>query len=82
MRGASSNTYTFGNANQFSVTLQNEPFRLDFYVAGKLVISANERQLLKFEQLRHKEEPAPTPEVPEEPKQEGGEGLCHFPSLL
>lgn len=47
-------TATFGSGNK--VVVNNSPFRIDLYKNERIVISGNQRGMLKFEQFRHKGE--------------------------
>lgn len=47
-------TATFGSDNKVVVTAS--PFRIDVYKGERIVISGNQRGLLKFEHFRHKGE--------------------------
>lgn len=51
--------FTFGANGKHKVTIDTAPFHLNLYEDDQLVISVNERSLLKYETQR-----APKPEVP------------------
>jgi len=67
---ANSNTFHFGNNNK--VVISTSPLRFDVYAGNNLIISANERNLLRFEHLRVKSpQPSGEGENKETPEEEG-----------
>src|SRR5690242_8773424 len=63
-------TFAFGPEGRHKITIDVNPFHLSLYDEEELVISVNDRNLLKYELPQQKAAPAPGPEEEQKTEEE------------